>query len=315
MRRFVFVARFAPLLGLAACAQPRPASPRMAAVAHDPPSQPAVATAPKPIHAPLRSASELIAETGVARFLATSELKVAAIDNAAMERWFVRKPSRVFVYSEYPVEIDAKGVTRRPRCVGMAQHETVVTNALAVVLWQDRRFRTVLDLGQSDVKAVEQTQERGAWQTSGVRALPMKVSAWDDAQIRYSEGAAIHEVACVPGLRSVPCGEELSGRQGYCVDHDLVVRPWQPPTVLATGRVVDPFADPIPDVPAGDCAVQCEPSACAEALRREHLPWAPLYTEDAPVLAVFKSESVCRAFAALRRRAGLDRVDGRSSRP
>ena len=306
----VVTAQLALLLGLAACARPRPIAPTSTThIANHTPSQPAASplaiAAPlsAPVHAPPRSASELIEWGGSARFLALRQLKVASINVAAMERWFERKPSRVFVYSEYPIELSATGASIRLRCRGNAQAETVVSNGLSAVLWQDRRSRMVLKIGQSDVAVEEQTFERGQWQISGVRSLPMKASTWDDAHIRYSEGAAIHEVACVPVIRSVPCDEAHVGPHGYCIDQDLVVRPWHPSTVLATGRVVDSSPDVSPEVPAGNCTVQCELGACGEALRREHLPRQPLYAEDAAVLAVFKSESVCLRFAAARERA------------
>lgn len=309
--------RFVVFLCLTACARPLPPAVQTTAVAHEtrspPPAEPARTAARTPIEAPVRSADELIDESGVARFLATSQLKAAALDADALERWYLRKPRRVFVYAERPIEVAESGASRRPQCQPMQREDDVVVNELSVVLWQKGQARTVLQLGQSDVNAVDQARERGEWTTLGVRQLPMKASAWTDGHLRYTEGAALHEVACVPALRAVPCGEQPPEARGYCVDHDLVVRPWQAPTVLATGRVIGGAHDSIPDVPEGDCAVHCKPSACEEALRRDPLPQAPLYAEDAPVLAAFKSEAACRAFRSARTKArsnadGADRI-------
>lgn len=305
------------LLVASACARPISAQREPDTTAADhrtmshEPSEPAAAPTREPIVAPAQSARELIDEAGVATFLEDRELRVSAIDEDAMERWFARPPRSVFVYAERPVEVAEPDVTRRIRCQRVQRWDSNVLNELAVVVWQKGRSRIVLELGQSNVSAADQTRERGEWETVGGRRLPMQAIAWDDAHIRYAEGAEIHEVVCVPALRTVPCGgEHLPGPRGYCADHELVVRPRRPPRVPHVGPVIPAYHDPIPDVPEGDCAVRCEPSACEEALRMAPIPRAPLYEEDAPVLAAFRSQAACRAFASAREQARGEGADG-----
>ncbi|MBA3397802.1 MAG: hypothetical protein H0T89_34580 [Deltaproteobacteria bacterium] len=307
--------RFVLLLCFTACARPLPAeSNKPAAERKTMPQEqaaPVAASTREPIVAPALSARELIDAAGVATFLEDRELEVAAIDTPAMERWFARPPRSVFVYAERRVEVAEPDETRRIRCTRVQRWDSNVLNELAVVVWQEGRFRTVLELGQSTVDAVDQARESGEWETVSGRHLPMQAIAWDDAHIRYAEGAELHEVACVPALRTVPCGgEQLPGPRGYCVDHELVIRPWRAPTFPHVGPVIPAYHDPIPDVPRGDCAVQCEPSACKEALRVALIPRAPLYAEDAPVLAAFRSQAACRAFASHREKARGKVADG-----
>ncbi len=78
------------------------------------------------------------------------------------------------------------------------------------------------------------------------------------------------------------------------------MRPWRAPEVPHVGPVVPAYADPIPEVPEGDCDVECEPSACAEAIRTVRFPRVPLYAEEASVVAAFRTQAACRAFASAR---------------
>lgn len=293
---------------LTACLRTVPAESNAAAAEHrtmsPEPSQPVAAPKRELVVAAGLSARELIDAAGLATYLEDWELRVAAIDADAMERWFTQPPHHVFLYAELPVEVAEPAVSRPMRCQRLQRWDAHVLNELAVVAWQEGPFRTVVQLGQSNVTAVDQTRQTGEWVTLSVRSLPMQAVVWDDAHISYAEGAQLNEVACVPALRAVPCGgEHPLEHRGYCVDRELVVRPWRAPTVPHVGPIVPAYDDPIPDVPEGDCAVHCEPSACEEALRMKLIPWARLYREDAPVLAAFRSQVACRAFAAEREKA------------
>ncbi len=300
--------RFVVVLCLTACARTVPAESNTTVAEHrtmsHAPSQPVAAPTHELVVAGGLSAQELIDAAGLATYLEDWELRVAAIDADAMERWFTQPPRTLFLYAELPIEVADPHVTCRMRCQRLQRWNHHVLNEVAVVAWQEGRFRTVLQLGQSNVAAVDQTRETGEWKTHRVRSLPMQAVAWDDAHVSYAEGAELNEVACVPALRSVPCGgEQPLEHRGYCVDRELVVRPWRAPTVPHVGPIAPAYDDPIPDVPEGDCAVRCEPSACEEALRMKLIPWARLYREDAPVLAAFRSQVACRAFASEREEA------------
>ena len=294
--------RLLVLLCLGACARTLPPETHTATERVQP--EPVASRAQQRILAPALSADDLVAQAGVATFLEDQEFRVAAINVDAMERWFTRPPRSVFLYTERPVEVAKPHVTVRGRCQRVQRWDSGLLNELAVVVWQQGRYRTVLHLGQDNVWAADYTRERGEWDTDTVRHLPMQAIAWDNAHIRYAEGADRYEVACVPALRTVPCGgEHLPGHHGYCADHELVVRPWRAPRVVPmVGPVIPAYHDPIPDVPEGDCAVRCEPSACGEALRMRLIPFVPLYKEDAPVLAAFRTHAACRAFASQRRK-------------
>lgn len=264
--------------------------------------------APTPIVAPARSADELAERAGLATFLEDEGLTAAAIDGDAMERWFTHPPQNVFLYLERPVAVAEPGVTVRGECRRVKRWDSAVINELAVSLWQDGTFRTVLHLGQGSVVASDQGRDEGDWETHGGRRLPMKAIVWGDDQIRYSEGAQRYEVACVHALREVSCSEEHPpGSSGYCVDEELEIRPWQAPMVPHVGPVTPGYPDPVPDLPEGDCAVDCERSACREAQRSSAIPFDPLYEENAPVLAAFRNRAACRAFA--KARAKLDAGD------
>lgn len=257
--------------------------------------RPAPAPAPPATSITARSADELLAAAGVATYVADHELLVATTDATAMERWFERKPSAVYLYAERALEVP--GATTRLRCQRAQPWESGVLNEVAVVAWRKADERTVVELGQASVTVMDQRREDGRWATSGARRLPVATVEWDDEKIRYAEHAEIHEVACVPSVREVACD---AGGRAYCIDRELVVRPWLPPTVPHVGPVIPAYDDPVPDVPAGDCAIECEPSACDEALRRSALPREALYEERAPTLAAFRTLAACRAYAASR---------------
>lgn len=119
--------RFVVLLCLTACARALPAQSNKPAAEHKTMSQeqaePEAAPTREPIVAPALSARELIDAAGVATFLEDRELKVAAIDTSAMERWFARPPRSVFVYAERRVEVAEPDETRpaqmnRPQATG-----------------------------------------------------------------------------------------------------------------------------------------------------------------------------------------------------
>lgn len=309
MRAFV-------LLGVVACASTLPASESPSAI---PPSDPgdtahgevtetseATASVPgaTPLQIPGRSADELLTAAGLPTYLEDRDLKIAQIDDAAMERWFSRKPSVVYLYAERPIEV-SEAETVRASCRRASRADDAVLNELSIVLWQRGSRRSRLQLGQSRVVVTEEERERGRWETRGVRPLSVGLAAWDDTHVRYAEGAEIHEVACVPAVRTVPCveGGPLLGPRGHCLDRELVVRPWRAPTVLHVGGVIPAYPDRIPNVPTSDCAIECAPSACDEAIR--HAPQAvpphvPLYTDDAPAIAAFRTPAACRAFATSR---------------
>lgn len=300
MRSFV-------LVGLLACTRPLPLEPEPAvtaprsAVAAPAPSAP-TALPSLPIAVPGRSAEELLAEAGVRTFIDDRDFEVAAIDHEAMERWFQRPPRAVFLYTEAPVEVAEPGETVRGRCQRLARWDSNVVNELAVVLWRRGSLRTVVELGQASVSVVDQERDGGGWETRSVRTLPMGVAVWDDEHVRYAAGAALYEVACVPALRTVPCGEAaaLLRPEGHCLDQELVVRPWRAPMVPHVGPVIPAYEDPVPHVPEGDCELECGPSACAEAVRITTFPRVPLYGAEAPVLAAFRTRASCRAFASTR---------------
>ncbi|AKF05720.1 hypothetical protein [Sandaracinus amylolyticus] len=287
-------------LGLTACASTLPAASETAASTQPPAEEAAPPADERTTQARGLRADELLEAAGVATFLEDHELHVAAVDEAAIERWLSRKPSAVFLYTERSLEI-AEGASLRGECQRVAVWDDVVVNQLSIVVSRHGDERVVVDLGQESVSVVEQRLEQRRWQASGVRRLPVGVIAWDDAHVAYAEGAEIHELACVPTLRPVPCVEDRwDGPRGHCVDHALVVRPWRAPTVLHVGGVIPGHRDPIPEIPSEECEVTCAPSACDEALRTAHLPRAPLYAEQDPVLAVFRTQTACRAFVASR---------------
>jgi hypothetical protein len=304
--------RWSLLLCLLACTTHPPAESgtTVAREADAPPLEPNV-VAPEPIVVPGRGAAELIEEAGVRTFVEDRDFEVAAIDPAAMERWFQRPPRGVFLYTEASIEVAEPGETVRGQCQRAARWDSNVVNELVVVLWKQGTLRTVLELGQARVGVVDQEREGGGWDTRSLRTLPMGAVVWDDEHVVYAEGAAVYEVACVPALRTVSCGgEALLGPRGHCLDRELVVRPWRAPTVPHVGPVIPAYDDPIPRVPEGDCELSCEPSACAEAVRTLRFPRVPLYGAEAPMLAAFRTEDGCRVFAAERepRAAAEERV-------
>lgn len=296
--------RIVLLAGVVACsrpiATPDPTPDPLAPRAH--PDAVASQIERAPVVAPALGARELIEAAGVATFLEDHALRPAKIDGAAMERWFARKPSGVFLYTERAIETGVPEATVRGRCQWAPREPSPVLNALEVVVWRRGDQRTLLELGQESVSVRDDGRERGAWEIRGGRRIPMGAVAWDDTKIQYSEGAEIHEVACVLALRTVPCGEgALAHQHGSCVDRELVVRPWRAPTVLHVGGEIPAYPDLTPDIPVGDCEVTCAPSACKEALRLQPIPWVALYTEPAPVLAAFRTQAACRAFASSRK--------------
>ena len=307
MRAFV-------LLGVVACASALPASESPSAIppsdlgdtsAHDEETEATDETASVPdattLQIPGRSADELLTAAGLATYLEDRDLQIAQVDDAAMERWFSRKPSAVYLYAERPIEV-SEAETVRASCRRASRADDAVLNELSVVLWQRGSRRSRLQLGQSRVVVTEEERERGRWETGGVRPLSVGLAAWDDTHVRYAEGAEIHEVACVYAVRTVPCveGGPLLGPRGHCLDRELVVRPWRAPTVLHVGGVIPAYPDRIPTVPTGECAIECAPSACDEARSRAPLPRAPLYADDGPAIAAFRTLAACRAFATSR---------------
>lgn len=267
-------------------------------------SEPSAATseAPTIVHAPGLGADELLASAGVSTFLADHELRVASIDVHAMERWFTRRPSALFLYAERPIDSSIEA-TARGECHRVRVADDVVLNQLSVVLARRGSTRVIVELGQERVAVAEQRMEERQWHTQGVRGLPMGVVAWDDAHIAYAEGAAIQELACVPQVREVLCPADAGPGprpRGYCLHDALVVRPWRAAFVPHVGPVGSAYPEVYPSLPAGSCEVECEPSACAEALARAQLPRVPLHSEQDPVLAVFRTQSACRAFAGSR---------------
>lgn len=252
------------------------------------------------VRAPALDAEALLAAAGLATYLEDHGLRAAEIDGAAMERWFTREPGAVFLYAERPLAL-SESASVSGRCQRVARVDDGVLNEIAFVISRRAGERVLLAVGQESVDVVEQRLERGRWETNGVRRLPSGVIAWNDAQVAYAEGAERQEVACVPTLRAVPCSEGPGVTpRGHCVDQALVVRPWRAPTVPHVGAVVPAYRDEIPTVPLGACTVVCEPSACGEALERAHIPRVPLHGEGDPVLAVFRAQAACRAFAATR---------------
>lgn len=253
------------------------------------------------IIAPALSAQELLLQAGVETYIEDRDLRVASIDSNAMERWFRRPPRHVYFYAEPALALAQEGEEVRGQCQRLRRWNSGAVNELAAVLWRRGRLRTMAVFGQEHVTIDNQILDAGEWDTTGFRTLSVGAIAWDDAHIRYAEGAALHEVACVPALRVVSCGGEyLLGPRAYCVDDKLVVRPWRVPMVPHVGPVASAYNDVVPDVPVGDCEVECERSACEEALRITPIPRVPLYTEEDPVLAVFRTRADCRAFAASR---------------
>ena len=249
------------------------------------------------VHAPGLTADELIAKVDLPSFM--QDLRVAQIDDEAVEQWFVRKPPAVFLYAERPIEIAEPDETVRMQCERVRQFDDVVVNEVTLMLWRRGEYRTLLSLGQERVEVRHEQLERGEWEPLGGPRMPMLVTTWDRQHVRYSEGADRYTLACVPTARSVSCGGRA---RGYCIDRELVVRPYRPPTVLHVGGSIPAYHDPVPDLPVGFCDVECERSACDEALRRNLVPREPLYEERAPVLAAFRSRSACRTFAAARER-------------
>lgn len=205
----------------------------------------------------------------------------------------------MFLYTARAIETgDAKV---RGRCQWVPRENSAVLNAIEVVVWRRGDERTLVELGQERATVRDEAREQGAWSIRGVRSLPMQAVLWNDAKIQYAEGAEVLEVACVQEVRTMPCGEGvLATQHGSCIDRALVVRPWRAPTVPHVGGVIPAYADVTPDVPAGSCDVTCEPSACEEAQRIQPIPRVPLYTESAPVVAAFRTEAACRAFASVR---------------
>lgn len=312
--------RYVLFLGLSACATTlHPSAPAreptaplpsasatpgsVTSVTETPPRDPSSedeAPAQPTVHAPALSAEALLENAGLATFLDDHGLLAATIDGTAMERWFSRKPSAVFLRAERPIEVTS-GETVQPDCRRVQRVDDVVVNELAFVVWRDRGMRTQVRLGQDGVAMLEEQLLDGAWQTNGARTLAMGPIAWDDAHIAYAEGAEIHEVACVPSLRHVACTPgDWEGPRGHCVDTSLVVRPWIVPRVPHVGSVSPGHVDRFPVVPPGACTVECAPSACAEAQQRARLPRVPLYAPADPQLAVFRTEAACRAATAAR---------------
>lgn len=290
----------APLLGVVtlvsgiACAH----APRTEAHPAPAPEQAAPVEPPSP-RAPVtvagRSASELSALVGDATFLEDRDLRAGVIDDDAMERWFTRPPSRVYLYAE--------GAEPDGACRPLRRIDTNVLNELALVASRAGRERTLWVLGQESVRSETQVRERDGWQTVSIEPLPMRAITWAAGVVRYAEGAERYEIACVPALRSVPCSAEAPGDEGYCVDRALVIRPWRPSFVPHVGPVTPGYADAVPTPPEGRCAVTCEPSDCARAIATSRLPRTPLYRASAAEIAVFVDRATCRAFE--RERAGI----------
>jgi hypothetical protein len=302
------------LLGLSACGSSLPASESptarvvVAEVSSDEaptqagdPSADAEPAAPVPtIHVPALSAEALIADAGLPTFLEDHGLRAAVIDGAAMERWFTREPSAVFLYAERSIDL-SEGDQVAGACQRVARVDDIVTNQVSFVLSRRGSDRVLLEIGQERVDILDQRLEGGRWDTGGVRPLPLGVIAWDEAHVAYAESAEIHEVACVHTVRHVLCdARSPSGPRGHCLDQALVVRPWRAPTVPHVGDVIPAYPDPIPRVPQGACEIECAPSACSEALARARLPRVPLYADTDRVLAVFRTQAACRAFARSR---------------
>jgi len=304
------------LLGVVACASALPASESPSAIPPTDPrgtpagvaaaeatDEPATSESPTAtaIHVPGRSAEALLADAGLATYLEDRELRVARVDPNAMDRWFSRKPSAVFLYAERPIEV-SEAETVRADCRRVSRADDAVLNELSAVLWQRGSRRALVQLGQTRVTVAEQERTRGRWETGGVRPLHVGLAAWDDAHVRYAEGAEIQEVACVLAVRTVPCveGGALLGPRGHCLDRELVVRPWRASTVPHVGDVIPGYPELVPRLPTGDCALACAASACEEARVRASFPREPLYVEDAPTLAAFRTLAACRAFASTR---------------
>jgi hypothetical protein len=261
------------------------------------------------VHAPRLDADALLAAAGMASYLADHDLRIASIDDEARERWFTREPSGVFLYAERPIETGVEA-TVRGACQRVPLGDDNVLNGLSFVLTRHGDDRVVLEIGQDRVAVTDQRLEARRWQTNGVRGLPMGVIAWDDGHVAFAEGAEIQEVACVHSVRTVLCSADADpwvGPRGHCIDRSLVVRPWRPPFVPHVGPVHPAYPDTYPALPEGSCEVECEPSACDDALQRAQLPRRPLYTDDDLVLAAFRTNRACRAFAAAR---GVRTTDG-----
>lgn len=254
------------------------------------------------VHAPRLDADALLAAAGMASYLADHDLRVASIEGEARERWFTREPSGVFLYAERPIETGVEA-TVRGACQRVPLWDDNVLNGLSFVLSRHGDERAVLEIGQDRVAVTDQRLEARRWQTNGVRGLPMGVIAWDDGHIAFAEGAEIQEVACVHSVRTVSCSADADpwvGPRGHCIDRSLVVRPWRAPFVPHVGQVSPAYPDTYPSLPEGSCEVECEPSACDEAMARAQLPRVPLYAEQDLVLAVFRTQSACRAYASSR---------------
>jgi hypothetical protein len=257
--------------------------------------------------APAIGARELIEASGTATFLEDRGLRAAQIDYDAMELWFSRKPSAVFLYTELAIyDFEPKD---RVRCRRLPlERNSVLLNAITVVAWQRGDRRMHLELNQTGVKVAIEEREHGVWEPRSVRTLPMEAVGWNSAHIRYAEDARHYEVACVPALRTVSCDGTSRDQLGHCLDRELVVRPWRAPFVPHVGPVHPAYHDPIPEVPSGSCDATCEPSACDEAMRMHGIPWAPLYAATAPVIAAFRTEAACRTYASTRKPVVDDRA-------
>lgn len=265
------------------------------------PSEDAVPTR-SVVHAPGMTVEELIEGAGMASYLVDHDLRMASIDGAAMERWFTREPGAVFLYAERSIETGPE-TSVRGACQRLPRSSDVVTNGLTFVLTRSGRERVVLDVGQDHLDVDDQRLEERVWQTNGGRRLPVGLIAWDDAHIAFAEGAEVQEVACVNTVRHVLCTPEAHpwvGPRGYCHQRTLEVRPWRAPFVPHVGPVSPAYPDTYPPLPEGHCELECEPSACDDALARVTLPRVPLYTEQDPVLALFRTQAACRAYATSR---------------
>lgn len=295
------------LLGLVACARTVPLRETRLGASSEPPEEipESAAEAVAPVVAlSSRNAQELIDESGAASFAEEHYLHVASIDQEVAERWFTHPPRVAYLYAERPIEgVAASGEGRAVlgQCQGLRHSDSVAINEVDLVLSQAGGFRTLLELRGGVALSVERW-ERGAWDTSSVRGLPMKVVVWDEHHIRYAEGATRYVAACVPTVRTVSCTEEESflGPRAHCLDERLVVRPWRMPDVPHVGAVIPGYHDPVPPLPQGDCAVRCERSECEAARRLAAIPRDVLYEESAPALAVFRTREACRRFASSR---------------
>ncbi len=268
------------------------------------------AAAPSIVHAPALTAEQLLRAAGSATYLVDHDLRVASIDSVASERWITRRPSAVFLYAERPIET-ATEVRMRGACQRLPVWPDIVVGALSVGLTRHGRERVVLEVEDHGVAVEDQRIEDGFWSTHGVRGLGLGVIALDDDHIVFAEGAEIREVACVNSVRAVLCAADADpwvGPRGYCLDRALVVRPWRPAFVPHVGPVWPAYPEVYPSLPEGHCEVECAPSACEDALPTAQLPHVPLYTEEDPVLAVFRTQAACRAFAASRPTPALDGV-------